>query len=318
MQVELREVLRHQRDHASVVRSRAQLAEDHLAAAHEELDAEDPGALGAGNAVGDRLRHALRRTARRGRHAAGHPRLAVVAALLPVPDRLDEHGAPPGRAPLLHRELRDLVVEVDELLDDDKPRVAAHAGHRILPRRAEIRLLARDRLPLARAAHDRLDDAWQADPACAEHRILQLRGAARICVAGGAQPKPVRRKVADGVAVHREVGRSRARDHGLAALLEREQLCRADRLDLRHHEVRLVPPDDPAQRCAVEHVDDLVSVCHLHRRRARVAVHGDHAAPEPLGADHRFLAEFARAEEEQGGCHAREGIPRRLPLGLPR
>ena len=81
-------------------------------------------------------------------------------------------------------------------------------------------------------------------------------------------------------------------------LLELEQLAGADRLDLGHDEVGRVAPHATGERRAVEHVDHLVSVRHLHRGSVGVAVHGDHAAAEALGADHELLAELARAEQE--------------------
>ena len=53
VQRELAQRLRRHRHHAGVVRPRRDLAEEHLVAAHEQLDAEDPGAA---ERVGDRRR----------------------------------------------------------------------------------------------------------------------------------------------------------------------------------------------------------------------------------------------------------------------
>ena len=53
-------------------------------------------------------------------------------------------------------------------------------------------------------------------------------------------------------------------------------------------------------------VDDVAAVRHLHRRRVRVAVHGDHFHAEALQFDRHFLAQFARAEQQHAGGGRRQ------------
>ena len=149
MQIELREILRTERDHARVVGARRELAEDHLVALHEELDAEDARAILAREALDDGARHPLGRALGRGLHRAGHPRLLVVAAFLPMADRLDELHAAAARRAFLDREQRDLVVEVDELLHDHDLAVAAHVVDGVPPRLGDVGLGAHHRLALA-------------------------------------------------------------------------------------------------------------------------------------------------------------------------
>jgi hypothetical protein len=102
------------------VRPRAHLREPDVVAAHEQLDAEQP-------APAERLGHLVRDVARllqRGRaHRLRLPRFDVVARHLHVADRLAEVGArrQRGRVDRTDGQLRDLVVEIDEALDDHAP-----------------------------------------------------------------------------------------------------------------------------------------------------------------------------------------------------
>ena len=308
MQVELGQVLRAQRDHASVMRSRRQLAEDHAIALHEELHAEDARTIGAGQSLHHRLGHALRRALHRGLHGAGHPRLLIVAAFLTMADRLHEQRAAALAAPLLHGEQRDLVVEVDELLHDHHASIAAHVGHGVLPGLGDVGLGAHHRLTLAAAAHGGLHHAGQAGAGLVQNGGLQRLGACGVGVASGGQTQFTRGQIANGVAVHGHVRGKGAGHHTEARLLQLQQLARADGLDLGHDEVRLVTLRHAANGRAVQHVDHLVRVGHLHGGRIGIAIHGHYAAPKPLGADREFLAKFTRAEQQNGGVHAGECI----------
>ena len=53
---------------------------------------------------------------------------------------------------------------------------------------------------------------------------------------------------------------------------------------------------DGRQRIAVEHVEDLRSVGHLHGRGPGVTVAGHDGLTEPLRGNHEFLAQLSRAE----------------------
>ena len=127
MEIELGKVLADQRNHPGVVRARAELGEDNLVSAYEELDPEQSVPA---EVVDHLVRHLLRLRKRGLAHAVRLPALLVVAAFLPVADRRaegDATGMPDGQQ-------RDLVIEVDKLLDDHPRPVAAHIGDRIVPR----------------------------------------------------------------------------------------------------------------------------------------------------------------------------------------
>ena len=152
VQGELAQGLRRHRHHAGVVRARGHLAEQHLVAADEQLDAEDPGPA---EPVRHGGRDRLRALARDRAHRLRLPALAVVAVDLHVPDRRAERRA----AGVAHGEQGDLVVEVDEALDDHAARARAAAGLRVLPRDPGVGRRADDGLALAARGHDRLDHA---------------------------------------------------------------------------------------------------------------------------------------------------------------
>jgi hypothetical protein len=160
MQLELVLPLRGHRDHAGVVRPRADLAEPDLVALDEQLDAEEAepprSSVTASGDLAARARSAA------GAHRVRLPALDVVAADLHVADRLAEVRAA-ARVARAHGEQRDLVVEVDEALDDHAPLGDAAAGHRVVPGRATSAGPSILLWPLPRAAHHRLDDAGVAD-----------------------------------------------------------------------------------------------------------------------------------------------------------
>jgi len=60
--------------------------------------------------------------------------------------------------------------------------------------------------------------------------------------------------------------------------------------------------DDTAQCRAIEHVDDVTAVGHLHRRRMVITVDGNHLAAEALEFDDHLAAELTgTAEQHTGG-----------------
>ena len=115
-----------------------------------------------------------RRLQRLARDRGGLPAFAIVAALLPVADRRAEQDAVLGR----DGQQRDLAVELDEFLDDHPRPVAAHVGDGIVPRRADLVGRPGGALALARARHDRLDHARQADLAGGGDRFVAAFGEA--------------------------------------------------------------------------------------------------------------------------------------------
>ncbi len=89
-----------------------------------------------------------------------------------------------------------------------------------------------------------------------------------------------------------------------AALLVIVKALGSDRLHLWHNDVRLVLRDHRVQRLAVQHVDDLASIGHLHGWRPFVGVDSDDRLAVALEGDDHFFAEFAGAEEEDFLVHA--------------
>ena len=159
-------------------------------------------------------------------------------------------------------------------------------------------------LAFAGRAHHRLDDARQADLA---HGLAILALGVGEAVGRGRQPSCLGGEPADAFAIHGQSRGARGRDDGeVLRLLELDQRRRRDRLDLRHDQVRPFALDDCAQRCAVEHVDDVRAMRDLHRRRVRVAIDRDHFAAEALQLDRDFLAELAGAEQHDARAGRRQ------------
>ena len=305
MQLELVGELRDQRHHAGVVRARAQFREDRLVAADEELDPEDAVAA-------ERADHFPRLVA--GRHQCGLaqrrglPALAIVPELLAVPDRRAEQDSVLGR----DREQGDLAVEGDEFLDNDPRPVAAHFFDRIVPRLADVGGGLGRALAFARGRHDRLDHARETHSLRRGDRFV---AALREPVLGGDQAELVRGEVADAVAVHGQLHRFGGGRDAPPFLFELGQRRRVDRLDLGDDDVGLVLLDRGAERFSVEHRKDLERVGELHCRRVGIAVARDHPAAQALGRDRELAAQFARAQQHQGGGEHGAAIAAPIMLG---
>jgi len=120
-------------------------------------------------------------------------------------------------------------------------------------------------------------------------------------VARGRQPKVARGKIADPVAIHRQLDRS-GRGHDVPPFaLERGEHVGVDRLDLGDDMIGAMLFDRAPQRRPVEHREDFARVGELHRGSIVVAVAGDHPASEPLGGNRHFAPQFARSEQHDGG-----------------
>jgi len=97
------------------------------------------------------------------------------------------------------------------------------------------------------------------------------------------------------------LGSPGGRDHRIAFTLQLDEGRSGDRLDLRHDVVRALLFDDGTQRGAVEHVEHMAAVRHLHGWRIGITVHGDHFDAETLQLDDQFLAQLAAAAEQDTG-----------------
>jgi hypothetical protein len=167
-------------------------------------------------------------------------------------------------------------------------------------------------LALPGGTHHGLDHAGQAD---LRHGLAEAGLVVGEAVGRGRQAEFLGGQPADALAVHRQVRGPGGGDHAPALAFELQQRRGRDGLDLGHDQPRVLAIDQRRQGGAVEHVDHVAAVRHLHRRRTGIAVHGDHLDPEALRLDGHFLAEFAGAEQQQaggaGGARGSEGHERR-------
>ena len=293
VQFELIEVLRPgQRHHARVVRPGRQLGEiDPVVAAQKELHAPQSG---PGEGFGDGGGHALRLGEVFGCDHGRLETLAVVAALLHMADRRAEK----RRAVLLgDGQQRDLAVEADELLDDQFADVAARPFAAVMPGAFQLVGTLDQRLPLARRGHQRLDHAGEAD---FRGGLAQFAERCGVEIPRRLQPQFLRREVADGLAVHREIHGPGARYDLDARPLELVEPFGADGLDLGNDDVGAVFCDRSGQRVAVEHVEDLRGVGHLHRGSARILVARHDGLSQPLRRNRELLAQLAGTQKKNG------------------
>src|SRR5690348_15297489 len=126
MKLELVRELGNQSHHSSIVRSRRQFGEDRLIASNEEFYSEDA-------MTAERLHNLARLEPRRLERFEGDgrrlPALAIIAEILPMPDRGAEEDSILGR----DGEQGDLAVELHEFLDDHPRPVTAHLFDGMVP-----------------------------------------------------------------------------------------------------------------------------------------------------------------------------------------
>ncbi|MNT59512.1 hypothetical protein D3C72_1970310 [compost metagenome] len=70
--------------------------------------------------------------------------------------------------------------------------------------------------------------------------------------------------------------------------------------------MRLLQLDHCTQGRAIEHIEHMAAMRHLHRRGIGVAIHGDHLDAEVLQFDHHFLAQLTRTTEQDAGRTRRQ------------
>ena len=291
MEFELVEILRSgQRHHARIVRTGRQFGEiDPVVVAQEKFHAPQPG---AGERFGDGRSHALRLGEVFGSDLGRLEALAVVAALLHMADRRAEQ----RRAVLLgNGQQRDFAVETDELLDDQFADVAARTFAAVAPCLFQLFGSLHHRLTFARGGHQRFHHAGEADLSGGLLQLLERRG---IEITGGFQSQFLGRQVADGLAVHREIHGPGARCHLHPGPFEIVETFGADSLDFGNDDIGTVFGDRRRQCVAVEHVEDLEGVGHLHRGSSRIFVACHDGLAQPLSRNHELLAQFARAQKQ--------------------
>ncbi len=156
VEFEFGEVLGHHGDHAGVMGAGRNLAEKHLVAPDEKLDAEN---AVAAQRIGDDLRLPLGLGQRLGSHGHRLRRFVVITLDLDVADG----GAETRAAHRAHRQQGYLVVEGNEFLDDYLVCRAPGSFNGILPGRLDVRGIPDDALSLAGGTHGRLDHARNPD-----------------------------------------------------------------------------------------------------------------------------------------------------------
>ena len=154
-----------------------------------------------------------------------------------------------------------------------------------------------ERLPLARGGHQRLDDARETDPFGGGFQFVERLG---VEVFRCFQPQLFGGQVADRLAVHREVDCTRARHDLDAPLLAGVEPFGTDRLDFGNDDVWIVLRHDGFQSVAVEHVEDLRGVGHLHRGSARILVARHDGLSQPLRRNRELLAQLAGTQKKNG------------------
>ena len=195
---------------------------------------------------------------------------------------------------------RDFAVEADEFLDDQLADIAARPFAAVVPGPLQFAGIPDERLPLARGGHQRLDHAREPDPGGSLLQFGERRG---VEITGGLQPQLPGGKVADGLAVHREIDGAGAR-HDLDALaFEVVEAFGADRLDLGDDDVGAVPGHGGGERIAVEPREHLAGVGHLHGRGACIGIARHDGLSQPLRRDYELLAQFARTEQHDLFSH---------------
>ena len=190
---------------------------------------------------------------------------------------------------------RDFAVETDELLDDQFADVAARTFAAVAPCLFQFFGSLHHRLTFARGGHQRFHHAGEADLSAGLLQLLERRG---IEITGGFQSQFLGRQVADGLAVHREIHGPGARCHLHPGPFEIVETFGADSLDFGNDDIGTVFGDCRRQCVAVEHVEDLEGVGHLHRGSSRIFVACHDGLAQPLSRNHELLAQFARAQKQ--------------------
>jgi hypothetical protein len=297
VQGELGQFLGYQGDQAGVVRPWRNLAEPHLVALDEQFDAEQPATT---ERLGHRQRHALGLGLRLRAHRLRLPGLLIVTILLTVANRRAEAGA----AGVAHGKQGDLVVEVDKPFHDDPALAGAPALLGIVPGALQVGVALQHALALAGRTHDRLDHAGVTDGF--HRRGVVLEGVGEMVGRSG-QAQLLGGQATDALAVHGQLCGACGGHHVEALGLQLDQGGGGDGLDLGHDEMRLLGLDHRTQGGAVEHVDHVAAVRHLHGRGVGVTVHAYHLAAQALQLDHHFLAELAAAAQQHAGRGRRQG-----------
>ncbi len=279
------------------MRARAHLGEQYLVAYDEHLDAEDTvSAERIGHLAGDMLCLPERRFA----HRLRLPRLTVVAVDLVVANGLQEERTP-GVA---HGEQRDFVVKRHKALNDDTTRSGTASLLADGPCPLDVGGVAYRGLAVSRRRHDRLHQTGQTDLLDGGEVLLVRVGKG---IARGGQPQLLGGKAAYRLTIHGQESDVGGRDDSIALLLQLHKGGSGYRLDLRNDERWTFLLHHLTERGAVQHIENMAAVRHLHGGRIRILVASNDFNAEALQLDGNLFAEFARAEQQRTGGGVCEG-----------
>ena len=154
-------------------------------------------------------------------------------------------------------------------------------------------------LAVARGTHHRLDHARNADFLDGSLEVFKIVGEtvrARLDAEffGG--------QTADTFAVHGKLGSLGRRNDVVAFLFEFHERVGRNGFDFGNDVVGLFKFNHAAEFSAVEHVNHVATVSHLHTGSIGITVHGNHFDAETHHFDDNFFTQFAGPAKEDLGC----------------
>ena len=148
-----------------------------------------------------------------------------------------------------------------------------------------------DALTVTGRTHHRLYNARDTDFL---DRSLEIFVVIRKAVRARLESELFGSQAANAFAVHRELRGLSGRDDIVAFLFEFHERVRCNRFDFRHDVVRFFLFNDGTEFLAIEHVDHVAAMSHLHARSVGVTVHCNHFDAKTHHLDDDFLAQFTR------------------------
>ena len=266
MQGKFAHILRNHRHHTRVVWTRRHLAKNHIIALNKHLHAENAvAAKGIRHLLGNFLRFSNCHS----RHRLRLPRVAVVAILLNMANRLAKLRA----CHIANREQRNFVVKIHKALHNHTTRTGATAFLRNSPSALHIGFRFHHTLSVARRTHNGLHHTRNTHLVHRFQKFL-LRGSKAISRSGNTQG--FCRQAANPLAIHRQQSGISSGRNVVALLLQFHQSGRGNSLHLRDNMVGLARLNRTTKRLTIQHIQRHTTLRHLHSRSALIAVARHH------------------------------------------